>query len=111
MSQEAPGHFDNPVYAFQPPPSQGSVTTNTDSLLRNGGLIKNNLRKPNNTNSYKYSESDSLNDKYSIQYVTESQKNFDADLTNPNLYHCIEDVKDHVYDEIKHKEGYKDLGE
>lgn len=45
---------------------------------------------------------------YSIQYLTESQKNFDADMTNPN-YNTIDD-KDHVYDEIKHKDGYKDLG-
>lgn len=37
-----------------------------------------------------------------------SLKNKDADLTNPNLYHCIDDDNklDHVYDEIKHKEGY-----
>lgn len=34
-------------------------------------------------------------------------KNKDADSTNPNLYHCIDDDKmDHVYDEIKHKEGF-----
>lgn len=35
-------------------------------------------------------------------------KNKDADATNPNLYHCIDDETklDHVYDEIKHKEGY-----
>lgn len=31
-------------------------------------------------------------------------KNFNADMTNPNIY---EAVKDHVYDEIKHKEGYQ----
>lgn len=42
---------------------------------------------------------------YSIQFLSESQKNFDADMTNPNY-----DAKDHVYDEIKHKDGYKDLG-
>ncbi|VVD02051.1 unnamed protein product, partial [Leptidea sinapis] len=37
-----------------------------------------------------------------------SLKNKDADATNPNLYHCIDDDKlDHVYDEIKHKEGYE----
>lgn len=37
-----------------------------------------------------------------------SMKNKDADMTNPNVYHCIDDEKDidHVYDEIKHKEGY-----
>lgn len=28
-------------------------------------------------------------------------KNRDADLTNPNLYHSIEDFKEHLYDEIK----------
>lgn len=33
-------------------------------------------------------------------------------MTNPNLYHSIDEVtKDHVYDEIKHKEGYNNLGE
>lgn len=31
-----------------------------------------------------------------------------ADLTNPNVYN---DKEEHVYDEIKHKEGYKDPGE
>ncbi|CAG9133090.1 unnamed protein product [Plutella xylostella] len=37
-----------------------------------------------------------------------SLKNKDADLTNPNLYHCIEEDNklDHVYDEIKQKEGF-----
>lgn len=33
-----------------------------------------------------------------------SMKNFNADQTNPNIY---EAVKDHVYDEIKQKEGYQ----
>lgn len=36
-----------------------------------------------------------------------TQKNKDADLTNPNLYSIIDE---HVYDEIKHKEGYRDPG-
>lgn len=36
-----------------------------------------------------------------------SIKNKDADANNPNLYQYVEDNKlDHVYDEIKHKEGY-----
>lgn len=34
-------------------------------------------------------------------------KNKDADANNPNLYQYVDDNKlDHVYDEIKHKEGY-----
>lgn len=34
-----------------------------------------------------------------------------ADLTNPNVYHSIdENSEEHVYDEIKQKEGYKDPG-
>lgn len=35
-------------------------------------------------------------------------KNKDADANNPNLYQQYEDDNklDHVYDEIKHKEGY-----
>lgn len=42
---------------------------------------------------------------YSINYNHDlSMKNFNADMTNPNIY---EAVKDHVYDEIKHKEGYQ----
>lgn len=41
-----------------------------------------------------------------------SQKNFNADLTNPNVYHCIdENNEEHVYDEIKQMEGFKDPGE
>lgn len=36
-------------------------------------------------------------------------KNRDADLTNPNIYHCIDEKVDHVYDEIKHKDA-KEFG-
>lgn len=39
------------------------------------------------------------------------QKNMNADQTNPNVYHSIgENNEEHVYDEIKQKEGYKDPG-
>lgn len=31
-----------------------------------------------------------------------------ADETNPGVYHSIDE---HLYDEIKHKEGYVDPGE
>lgn len=53
---------------------------------------------------------------YSLHYNhSMSMKNRDADLTNPNvnIYHSIDDDNkvDHVYDEIKLKEGYKDVGE
>lgn len=35
------------------------------------------------------------------------EKNFHADMTNPNVYHSIdENFEDHVYDEIKQKDGY-----
>lgn len=38
------------------------------------------------------------------------QKNLNADMTNPNVapeYHSIDDnFEDHVYDEIKGKDGY-----
>lgn len=34
------------------------------------------------------------------------QKNLNADLTNPNVYHSIDDnFEDHVYDEIKAKDN------
>lgn len=38
-----------------------------------------------------------------------SMKNKDADANNPNLYQYEDDDNklDHVYDEIKHKEGYE----
>ena len=39
-------------------------------------------------------------------------KNLNADLTNPNIYDKIDEAskEEHVYDEIKQKEGYKDPG-
>lgn len=40
-----------------------------------------------------------------------SQKNLNADMTNPNFYQTIDGAPhDHVYDEIKQKEGYKEPG-
>lgn len=49
---------------------------------------------------------------YSINYNHDLlNKNMNADLTNPNVYNGIDSLKEeHVYDEIKHKEGYKDPG-
>ncbi|XP_055538760.1 protein draper isoform X3 [Wyeomyia smithii] len=116
MIQEQPGHFDNPVYsAYQGQPGSGAGQPTLDrgtnnGMLANGSLIRNNLRNPkSNLEKYRYPENESFGSdrSYSIQYLSESQKNFDADMTNPN-YNTIDD-KDHVYDEIKHKDGYKDL--
>lgn len=44
---------------------------------------------------------------YTINYNTDMlQKNLNADLTNPNVYHSIDDnFEDHVYDEIKAKDN------
>ncbi|XP_058838776.1 protein draper isoform X4 [Topomyia yanbarensis] len=118
MIQEQPGHFDNPVYsAYQGQPGIGGgggggqstgSRSNTDSsgLLANGSVIRNNLRNPDKYRCPK-NESIGTDRSYSIQFLSESQKNFDADMTNPN-YNTIDD-KDHVYDEIKHKDGYKDI--
>jgi hypothetical protein len=81
------------------------------------GVIRNNLRapvKPSNLERYKYGDDESNASSragtYSIQYLTD--KNVNADSTNPNIYHSIDEVtKDHVYDEIKQKESYVNLGE
>ncbi|XP_055623723.1 protein draper isoform X3 [Toxorhynchites rutilus septentrionalis] len=120
FTEEQPGHFDNPVYsAYQgQPPTNVTATGTVDrngthsngGLLANGSLIRNNLRNPkSNLDKYRYPENESVGTdrSYSIQYLSESKKNFDADMTNPN-YNGF-DEKDHVYDEIKHKDGYKDL--
>lgn len=49
---------------------------------------------------------------YSIDFdAAINRKNMHADLTNPNVYHSIdENSEEHVYDEIKQKEGYMDKG-
>ncbi|XP_013138696.1 PREDICTED: multiple epidermal growth factor-like domains protein 6 [Papilio polytes] len=98
-------HFDNPVYSFQ-----GSTRSDesASTLLNNSNKIFNNLNaaKLNNATLEKLRmTASSSSDTYD---PLSSLKNKDADATNPNLYHCIDDDKlDHVYDEIKHKEGYE----
>ena len=49
---------------------------------------------------------------YSVNFNTDtSQKNYNADMTNPNVYQFIdENTGEHVYDEIVQKEAYKDPG-
>lgn len=131
MSGEPPpGNFDNPVYQFQ---SDGSTQGPSAVLMNGNGIIRNNLRippKPTNLDRYRYDDGSSLASSrgkwyqkgfrsdlvqirwfcvsagtYNMDYAHDlSMKNFNADLTNPNIY---EAVKDHVYDEIKQKEGYQ----
>ena len=107
---EVPGHFDNPVYSYQAP----SVQSDASTLLHQNGHL-NNLRhtKPNNLDRMNNFHDDDSNvssraGTYSIQFDSDmSHKNYQADMTNPNLYQSIDD---HVYDEIKNKDGYKDIG-
>jgi len=98
-------NFDNPVYQYQP-----SVNTDTSTLLHRHGI--NNLRqtKPRTLDQLNNFDHDSNSSgraaSYSLQYdpTLLNQKNLEADSTNPNLYHSIEDLKDyHLYDEIKQK--------
>lgn len=107
-SQPDRHHFDNPVYSYQ----NGIKPDDSTGLLNNAANhIKNNLNfvKKNNTDIEKLrmAGASCSNDADELYDPTMSLKNRDADATNPNMYHCIdEDSKvDHVYDEIKHKEG------
>lgn len=49
---------------------------------------------------------------YSVNFNSDtSQKNYNADMTNPNVYQFIdENTGEHVYDEIVQKEACKDPG-
>ena len=102
---EEPNNFDNPVYSYQ----QGSVATDASTLLHRNGAV-NNLRqtKPLNierlNNFDQESNSSGRAGAYTLQYDSQlmKEKNREADLTNPNVYHTIED---HLYDEIKIKGG------
>ncbi|XP_055376956.1 protein draper isoform X6 [Condylostylus longicornis] len=95
-------NFDNPVYGFQ-----GQDNTRLLNNLKQNGKMNNlNVTDPeyNGDNSNANGKAGS----YSLNYNSETcMKNLHADMTNPNVYHCI-DKEEHVYDEIKHKEGYKD---
>lgn len=125
-------HFDNPVYAFQ-------TSTNNDNTQLLNNLRPS---KPTNLERYKlgFSDTDSnassrgnmsefvggfdrVDKKtffrylpagtYSVNFNTDtSQKNYNADMTNPNVYQFIDENNgEHVYDEIVQKEAYKDPGE
>ncbi|KAL4716618.1 hypothetical protein ACJJTC_008253 [Scirpophaga incertulas] len=106
-SQPEQQHFDNPVYSYQ-----GSTRGDDSTTLLNNATILNNLgSKMSNTTMEKLrmrpgGSGDSCSSTYD---PFSSLKNKDADANNPNLYHFIDDDSklDHVYDEIKHKEGYE----
>lgn len=121
-------HFDNPVYAMRDnaqllrsvPPVK---PTNLERLKR--GLQPNGRAHCDGDEPLASVASTTSSDSggggaaaagragaYSIDYNSEmTQKNLNADLTNPNLYHSIDDnSEEHVYDEITQKEGYKDPG-
>lgn len=107
-SQPDRHHFDNPVYSYQ-----GGVSRSEDSNNLLNNMLKNNLSaKQNNTDFEKLrmvGAAGSSGDSDELYDHTMALKNRDADKTNPNVYHSIDDEKvvDHVYDEIKHKEGYE----
>ncbi|XP_039230548.1 protein draper isoform X10 [Drosophila yakuba] len=97
-----PNHnFDNPVYGMQA----------ETRLLPNNMRSKMNNFDQRSTMSTEYGDDSNACGRvgsYSINYNHDLlTKNLNADQTNPIVYN--ESLKEeHVYDEIKHKEGYKD---
>ncbi|XP_054734084.1 protein draper isoform X4 [Anastrepha obliqua] len=91
-------NFDNPVYGYQDQQQQ--------RLLNNMRPKINNLDRSgmyaDNSNASTGSASYSVNFSHDML-----AKNLNADLTNPNVYNPYEDPlkEEHVYDEIKQKEG------
>lgn len=119
-------NFDNPVYGMQ----TGADNTR---LLNNLRPKMNNLDRGSGPSDYDDNSNASsrgiisfiltLNlynvenfnhsaGTYSINFNTTSEKNYNADLTNPNVYHSIDEAskEEHVYDEIKQKEGFSSPG-
>ncbi|XP_011182771.2 protein draper isoform X5 [Zeugodacus cucurbitae] len=90
-------NFDNPVYGF-PEQQQQRLLNN----MRPNNLGRSDLYT-DNSNASTGSAS------YSVNFTHDMfTKNLNADLTNPNVYNPYEDPLkvEHVYDEIKQKEGY-----
>ncbi|XP_017486951.1 PREDICTED: multiple epidermal growth factor-like domains protein 11 isoform X6 [Rhagoletis zephyria] len=95
-------NFDNPVYGY--PETQQHQQ---QRLLNNMRPKINDLDRSgmytDNSNASTGSAS------YSVNFTHDMfAKNLNADLTNPNVYDPYEDPlkEEHVYDEIKQKEGY-----
>lgn len=113
-------HFDNPVYAFNDNaqllnnlrPNKPSNMERLKRTLQPQHLVGGAAAAAGASSSEQSSEGSGRAGAYSVEYNTEmTQKNMNADLTNPNLYHSIDDnSEEHVYDEIKQKEGYKEPG-
>ncbi|XP_030380181.1 protein draper isoform X3 [Scaptodrosophila lebanonensis] len=101
-------NFDNPVYGMNHAES---------CLLPNNLPPKLNNLDLNASLCPDYGDDSNASSRvgsYMINYNHELlKKNMTADLTNPNVYNSIEDPlkEEHVYDEIKQKEGYKDPDE
>lgn len=101
-----PGNFDNPVYQFQ---GNGRPPSDTSILVSNGTVPRGPRIPPRPANMDRYRDDMSVGSSRAASYFMSAFnadptdfKNFQADMTNPNFY---EAVKDHVYDEIKHKDG------
>ncbi|XP_017059613.1 protein draper isoform X5 [Drosophila ficusphila] len=102
-------NFDNPVYGM---PDTRLLPNNMPNNKPNNMRSKMNNFDQRSTLSTEYAGDDSNASgrvgSYTINYNHDLlTKNLNADLTNPNVYN--DSLKEeHVYDEIKHKEGYKD---
>ncbi|XP_018801912.1 PREDICTED: multiple epidermal growth factor-like domains protein 10 isoform X5 [Bactrocera latifrons] len=94
-------NFDNPVYGF--PEQQQQQRLLNDMRPKINNLGRSDLYNYNSNSSTGSAASYSGNFSHDM-----SAKNFTADLTNPNIYNSYEDPLkvEHVYDEIKQKEGY-----
>ncbi|XP_037810487.1 protein draper isoform X5 [Lucilia sericata] len=96
-------NFDNPVYGMNHTNPETRLLNNLRPKINNLNLVGTDMYADD-------SNASSRAGTYSINYNHDMlAKNLNADLTNPNVYNSIEGLKEeHVYDEIKQKEGYKD---
>lgn len=105
----SPGNFDNPVYQFN---GNGRPPSDTLVLMSNGGVSGGSgpriPPRPANMDRYRNDMSSVGSSRAASYFMSAFNadpsdfKNFQADMTNPNFYQAVED---HVYDEIKHKDG------
>ncbi|CAO1393211.1 unnamed protein product [Diamesa hyperborea] len=92
---------------------QVSIQSDYSTLLHSNKVM-NNLRetKPSTVHQLNNFNGDdsNLNDQASYNPDYLDHKNMEADLTNPDFYHSIEDIsKDHLYDEINKDVQYDHL--
>ncbi|CAO1410958.1 unnamed protein product [Diamesa serratosioi] len=98
---------EDPSITRQNDSCQLSIQSDYSTLLHANKPMNNfqtNESKPSNVhqlNNFNRDDSN-LSDQASYNPDYLNQKNFEADSTNPDLYHSIEDIsQDHLYDEIK----------